>query len=705
MKRLLVIFLILSAVGGYLSILGWSGFTFAAYLHKPGELHLDSQKPIQAPLGSSLDLSLRGDGFSRNARLSMFMDVANTDALVGSFPLEGYVHDLQLDGDVLLAASDGEGLQVIDVSNPLRPKLQKSLLRTVPIMDIEQSGSKLYLSCGKQGMQILEIEPGHRFKKLARAYWPGTFLESKVHDGYLFVAAGEAGLLVYDLNSALGEGPISQTVLNGHVLGIDYYRNYIYLQTISEVLIYDVSQPRAPIFTGKLPSRGRVKDIAIHDGYMFATDTSGKLSRYLLTDPGKPHLQESLSFANALGRIKITGNSLLIENGLDSLLALDIDKFSTGEQPGYIELEGLSALAEVDNLLYVATFGKGLNIVRKKAILPRQLVAEIPTPGRANDLLVADHWLFVADSKRGLLLKNLETGVEIVPALSQGYVQGLKKSGNYLYLAEGKGGLGIVDITDPSHPVQDSHFLNMQAQTLDVDGNHLVFGNNERLALVDLSDKIHPQLLDEKRLNVSDVVLSSGIAYVAAGQLGLQIYQVEQGKLKHLSSVVPPWPMSQFAMAQKLNVINGLAYIANGDAGLQLIDVRNPRRPQIISSIALPGFAYGIKVAGDRVYASSRFGGLQVVDISQPKRPVLLAHIPLQGLTEGIQPVRDMLYLADGIKGVLVVPDPLELTEIDYLSNQKIKVRLPSPGVAGRYSLQINNRRESKTLNGVVTYR
>jgi|GEM_PF-3049396 len=704
MKRWLLILLLISALGSYLFILGWSGFTFASYVHSDELLHLNRLKPVQVAVGDPVELELNGAGISADTRFSLFMDAANNDALVGSLPLEGIVHDMHLKDDILLVATDGAGLMVLDVSKPLNPKLENSFFRKTPILDIEQDGSRLYLSCGKQGLVICKIGKKFNVHKVASAYWPVTFLESKVRNGYLYVAAGNDGLLVYDLKTALDSGPISQTTFGNSVQEIEFYRNFAFLRGGSGISIIDISNPKTPVLVGNLPAQKMLMGIAIHGDILFVSDYSGVLASYQLTDPAEPSLLGSHIFNSTLGRLKVVGNELFSENNFSGLIVLDINNYSVSGGYRFINLSAPRGLVENHDTLYVASLRHGLKIIKRNSILPRQLAAEIQTGGKVNDLLVSDDQIFIG-SESGLLIQNRKVGALIFPEVIHQSVFSLQKADQYLYLAKGNAGLGIVDISDPPALKEIANFPDWQAKSLDVENDYLVFVNHKRLALVSIADKNHPNLLDEVEMSAADVVMSSGIVYVASGQQGLRIYQITpKGKLNFLSGIAPPWPMDQFAAAYKVDVVNGVAYVANGQAGLQLIDVSNPKDPQIISSVDLPGFISGVKVEDGKAYTVSSLEGVQVVDVAQPRQPRLLANIPIRALTKAVYPVGGMLYLGNYTNGISVIPLPRELKDIEYLSGQQVRLKLPPSIAAGRYSLEVNNLRESQTLNGVVTY-
>jgi hypothetical protein len=66
--------------------------------------------------------------------------------------------------------------------------------------------------------------------------------------------------------------------------------------------------------------------------------------------------------------------------------------------------------------------------------------------------------------------------------------------------------------------------------------------------------------------------------------------------------------------------------------------------------------------------------------------------------------VDNLIFVTQKELGVTVVPTPIAAEKTDFLSQQHIKVVLPSPKWAGRYSLQINNQRETVVRDGVVIY-
>src|SRR5262249_12313639 len=71
------------------------------------------------------------------------------------------------------------------------------------------------------------------------------------------------------------------------------------------------------------------------------------------------------------------------------------------------------------------------------------------------------------------------------------------------------------------------------------------------------------------------------------------------------------------------------AYVTTG-LGLKVIDVGMPAAPAIVGTVATPGIATDVKVAGNRAYVADQSGGLQVLDVSDPRAPVVLGALGTQ---------------------------------------------------------------------------
>src|SRR5262245_11775920 len=136
-----------------------------------------------------------------------------------------------------------------------------------------------------------------------------------------------------------------------------------------------------------------------------------------------------------------------------------------------------------------------------------------------------------------------------------------------------------------------------------------------------------------------DIELVEGVAYIAdypsastnqGGSLRIVDVSDPEHPVELGSSASPVGPRA-------LQVAVGLVFVADGDAGLRILDASNPAAPSDLSLLSLPGFAYGVELAGERAYVSSgpltggTDGGLHVVDVTNPMQPTLMGSLTLPG--------------------------------------------------------------------------
>ncbi|MCP4545287.1 MAG: T9SS type A sorting domain-containing protein [bacterium] len=190
-------------------------------------------------------------------------------------------------------------------------------------------------------------------------------------------------------------------------------------------------------------------------------------------------------------------------------------------------------------------------------------------------------------------------------------------AGDLAYIADGVGGLQVIDITDPANPVQIG--------ALDTAGAAL------------------------------DIALAGDIACVAAGEAGLQIIDITTPGTPLLIDTCDT-PSS----AQGVAIAGDLVLVADDDRGLQIIDITDPAHPAIIGAINTPDSALDIAVAGNYALIADGDSGLQVIDITDPAHPAGVGTIDTPGTACGITLAGDLACVADGASGLRLfdITDP-----------------------------------------------
>ncbi len=195
-------------------------------------------------------------------------------------------------------------------------------------------------------------------------------------------------------------------------------------------------------------------------------------------------------------------------------------------------------------------------------------------------------------------------------------IHGLFYKNEMLYIAEGRIGLRILDVSDPSNP-QQVGFYDTPGSAMDVfvSGDYAYVADSVRLIILDISDPSNPQ--EVASYNTPGVVRNvfvdsyngavvGSYAYVADGNSGLIIMDVSD----------PSNPQEvAFYRNRYVNAVfvsGNYAYVAADWAGLRIIDVSDPSNPQEVGYYVTPGWAEDVYVSGNYAYVADRYGGLQI---------------------------------------------------------------------------------------------
>ena len=159
----------------------------------------------------------------------------------------------------------------------------------------------------------------------------------------------------------------------------------------------------------------------------------------------------------------------------------------------------------------------------------------------------------------------------------------LALNGVHAYVAEGTGGLGVVNIADPENP--------------------------DHIALLNTPG------------NARDVAISGNHAYVADSAGGLRVIDIttpanptEVGDYDW-----PDQPASGVAARA------GDVYVVlQNDGGLRVLDVSIPESPVEVGYHEMAGTGYGVELEGDYAYVAFGQDGVRVLNIADPTNPWLV---------------------------------------------------------------------------------
>ncbi len=290
-----------------------------------------------------------------------------------------------------------------------------------------------------------------------------------------------------------------------------------------------------------------------------------------------------------------------------------------------------------------------------------ELVGQIG--GAAQAVAVAGSYAYLGMGQR-LVILNISnaygwTFVGQTPPLP-GLVEGLALGGNYAYIANGDGGLRVIDISNPANPTEvGAQDLQQNALDVAVSGRYAYvatdggagFGPGS-LRVIDISNPAAPveQGFSITPGSARGVAVAGSYAYVAEGYSGLRV----------ISVVNPAAPAEIGAYdtagyAYDVAVLGSYAYIADSGAGLSIFDVGNPAVPALVASYDTPGTARGIAVDGNIAYVADGTAGLRLIDVMNPAAPLEVGASSAPADARGIVVSGPYAYVVDQAGALLEI--------------------------------------------------
>ena len=178
-----------------------------------------------------------------------------------------------------------------------------------------------------------------------------------------------------------------------------------------------------------------------------------------------------------------------------------------------------------------------------------------------------------------------------------------------------------------------------------LDGNYLYAIGGERLHIAQLDDPGNPKLVGQLAGlgNVRQIAVRDGIAYVTAREDGLFVVDVRRpdrpALLYHYDTI---------ELATGICLSGPVAFVACRQNGVELIDVSNPCRPTHLSTVR-PGEAQSVVCRDGLLYVGTWVSREVVIcDVSDPRHPRVLSRASMDGYADGVDVRGNLLYAATG---------------------------------------------------------
>ena len=424
--------------------------------------------------------------------------------------------------------------------------------------------------------------------------------------------------------------------------GIDKVGNEIFLSGsvgIDGFLeVIDVTTPASLSMTDSLTitSISYADDVMVEGNYAYlkcgfdgmvivnVTDTSDlvELANY---DPG-----------SMVTGMEIDGNFAYLRNS-----GIEIVNITDKTNPTFIDNTGYSTVYDfaIDgDELYATIGGSGVAVYDISNRSDPTLLTTISTTVYATFIVFFDTYIGVIQDYYGFTTYDVSTPSSPTfegHFFGGGYAEELVKDGDLLYIANGEGGLEILNVSDKTNPIRLNYSCTNTAnfKTIDYYNDsvilgtngegyepHLVTYNTSELPTIDIESEIFNHAYGEIKIK-GDYAFGATIGY------GFVVYNITD-----MSSLVEEARVfTSGTYFTSLDIKEDIAYVGDLLNGLRIINISDVENPSLISTYTITfsgnyNDKYDVVVDdNDRVYITEHDHDLlEIIDVSDPENPVQL---------------------------------------------------------------------------------
>lgn len=464
------------------------------------------------------------------------------------------------------------------------------------------------------------------------------------------------------------------------VQGIAVQGNFAYVAAGSAGLqIFDISSLPAPVIVGSLDTPGNAGDVYVQGIYAYVADEIGGIRIVNISDPSKPREDGVYTEGVRAYGIYVLGDYAYVANFFDLLIINITNPVNPHKEGSYITSDQNARDVFVSGKnAYVADGDAGLEIVDITIPSSPIKVGGYNVPRYAHDVYVSGNYAFVAqgDSElisNGIAIINVEDPT--TPTLANSYAisgkaVGVYVANNFVYVANQEGGLSIVNATVPftSDNAMTYNSLGAVSNIRVLAEKAYVTNSNNGVYITDVSNPSRP--VEKSFYEIPgwayDVDASGDLAYIAAGYGGLRVINITtRQELGYNDSLDDAYSIDFAGTYVYVTTVGNYSGMASG---LYVVDVSNPSTPMIVGFVDTPGEAQGVFILDNYAYIADASSGIRIIDVMNAAAPKEIGFYDTLGTASGIFVSGIYIYVADGDRGLRILSNnPFSPTELGFI--------------------------------------
>jgi len=499
----------------------------------------------------------------------------------------------------------------------------------------------------------------------------------------LLFCPGEKSILSNEIQTFTGYQHIHNEILSDDHLEIakhDLCDNYDMTWNFQKEHSYTQENSRFTIHSVSFFSEGY--DVSIKDDHAYCVYNDG-LVVFDVSDPSAPVLLNEVFIKSRPEEIVIKDDIAIILEPYKGFEFYDIAIPNAPTFAGeFTEIEYPITMELVDSIGYLLV-PYGLRILDFSYTLSPTIIGELGLPRDLNSITIQDTLAYIAAEGDGLYIVDIsdsqnlqiimhyypfdhERIVECIPQDSL-VIVGIEQTQKIQILQQLESdSLLLLSTLDPQINIIDDMVL--------VDEYLYVGGRNPGVKyacqVIDIGDPLNPDIVfsfQDPNLFIESFTLNEHLLYIADLNNELRIWDVSDPASPQFI-----WISDQPSGLRKIEINSEVAYIVDSSRFF-VLSIEDLGRPFIQSEILLEGYPSDLKVKESYAYVVADDEGLYVIDVSDPTSPYIVnQHTDSLSGSRGIV-LRDSLAficdILDGMK-ILNISDPQDIEFISMFDSE-----------------------------------
>lgn len=672
---------------------------------------IDSITVSKGPDGSAR-LLVAGQGLNDELEATLIPNVQTLGQDDSRFGLPISLYQLASDGHLAVASTRDQRLLTLDVTAGRPPKvlggvkLLPSLAKTgeFPVTATALIGSKVVVGRVEDGLLLVDVADPARPREIDQLQFPGSVPDMKSANGVVYVARQRAGLLVatiednrlrtrqvagdqfawriavagrrlvvagqkgeltfYELDGDGWPRPVGSGQLSQEIRDLVLAQESMYVCTADNRLL-EFSLKRWPqlIRTGQCDLHGKPLRLALSENAerLFCTLISRGVAMIDVRRPGAPTLAGLIAMPRMPMSLQISGDRLLTA-GIGGLWIFTAEQLATAQPPPeilqpFVPYRGKTHLLPWQGAVYAYDLAS-LNLLSAR---------NSAAPGKGHEHQGKEPFLALPDPT-GVRLHALRDGMPSTQVI------------------------GHIPINDMVAPDKNDIPVLSSVKEASWHAGRLYVLSSVSLKIFEGNSAGTTTLLGEYRPPAEAMAMGwfepGFVAMVVSGK-GLQIVDARNPAApKLIGEYALPAHLRTVGISYDMLVDGHRLFVSRARIGVEVYDLSNPEAPILVQRIDTPGSAGSLSLANGLLMVSDLDRGVYIIDV-RGRFGLPVGSYPLTTIAREVLSHEDKLFVADSAGGVQRLPAPQRLASAREATHHAMEWNLPAKVSPGRYTLAV----------------